>query len=260
MIDLHAHVLPGIDDGPPDLHSAIDLARVAVASGIRTMAATPHIDHRHHVAIDELADRRVELNTALASAGIGLHVVAGGEVTATRLLELGSSDLAKIALGGGRWLLLECPFMSGGGTFFDNAVYHAQSMGYDVLLGHPERSDELRRPDRLVDLIDAGAATQVTAAAFTGGFGRSVLKAAFELARRGLISVVASDAHDAYKRSPHLLEHRGAVSKEAFDVWTCAAPLALLEGDALPSVRELRRHHLRSVADRIRGSRAANRS
>src|SRR3954451_12392863 len=98
MIDLHAHLLPGVDDGPPGLDEALDLARGAVAAGIETMAATPHIDHIHGVAPTSVGPEVERLRAALAENGIPLTVIPGGEVALTRLPELSDEELGAVAL------------------------------------------------------------------------------------------------------------------------------------------------------------------
>jgi protein-tyrosine phosphatase len=138
VIDLHAHLLPGIDDGPPDDAGSLEMARVAVQAGITAMAATPHIGHAHDVVVAELAERRARLRELLTAEGIDLHVLQGGELTGARFMELQPQELAQLTLGGGRYLLLECPFTPVG-SMFEQFVARAQGLGFDVLLGHPER-------------------------------------------------------------------------------------------------------------------------
>jgi protein-tyrosine phosphatase len=204
MIDLHAHLLPGVDDGPRGLDEALDMARGAVAAGIETMAATPHIDHIHGIAPGSVGPAVERLRAALAEAGIPLAVIAGGEVALTRLPELADDELAAVALGGGRWILLECPLDLAGGPL-EEAVFSLQVRGFEVLLAHPERAPMfLRAPDRVRGLVDQGARTSITAGALAGAFGRPPQKLALRLLEEGLVHSVASDAHDARRRPPDL--------------------------------------------------------
>jgi protein-tyrosine phosphatase len=241
MIDLHAHLLPGIDDGPPHLAGALALAEAAVRDGTRVMAATPHIGFAHGVAPAGLAARIVELREALASEGIPLEVVQGGELAPDRTLDLSDADLFAIALGGSRCVLLECPFTRAGDLMV-RLVAHLQAKGFRVLLAHPERSPAfLEDPPALRTLVERGAYVQLTAGSLSGVFGGAVRRASRSFLEQGLIHVVASDAHAARgARSPAL---RALVSgvlaewrqDEALADWLCAdAPRALLTDAQLP--------------------------
>jgi protein-tyrosine phosphatase len=242
MIDLHAHLLPGIDDGPPDLAGSLALAAAAVRDGTRVMAATPHIGFVHGVAPAGLATRMVELREALASAGIPLELVQGGELAPERTLDLSDADLLAIALGGSRCVLLECPFTRAGDLML-RLVAHLQAKRFRVLLAHPERSLAfLDDPTALRALVERGAYAQLTAGSLSGVFGDTVRRASRSFLEQGLIHVVASDAHAARgARSPalHALVS-GALAgwrqDEALASWLCAeAPRALLTDAELPA-------------------------
>ncbi len=240
MIDLHSHLLPGIDDGPPDLPGSLAMARAAVDGGTRVMAATPHIGHTHGVVPASLAGRVADLTAALAAADIPLQVVAGGELAPDRALDLDDGELAAIALGGSRCVLLECPFARAG-DLMGRLVAHLQMKGFRVLLAHPERSPTfLGDPSALAELVRRGAYAQLTAGSLIGQFGRTVEKAALAFLAEGLVHVVASDAHDAYGRPPALGELvRARLEEERQDpalagVLCDAAPAALLGDRPLP--------------------------
>jgi protein-tyrosine phosphatase len=236
VIDLHAHLLPGIDDGPPDMAGALALATAAVEAGTRVMAATPHVGLQFPVEPGELSGRVAELSAELERAGIALEVIAGGEIAPTRAHDLTDDELRQVALGGSHCLLLECPFTPAG-DLMPRLVASLQQRGFRILLAHPERSPDLaRRPDRVEALVAQGAFVQVTAGSFDGVFGRPVRRAALELLDRGLIHVVASDAHDAQARPPTVrafLEATG-VYDEHIDWLTGDAPRALLDDVEVP--------------------------
>jgi protein-tyrosine phosphatase len=236
VIDLHSHLLPGIDDGPPDAAGSVAMARAAVQAGITAIAATPHIDHAHDVVVGELAERRLRLQAVLAAEGVELEVLQGGEITGARMMELGAEDLSVLTLGGGRHLLLECPFTPVG-SMFEHIVFRAQSLGFDVLLGHPERSPEFaQRPARLASLIDRRVLVQVTAGSLAGHFGRTVQRATIEMLAEGLVHVIASDAHEALRRRPDLLEGLEALERlvpgvaDHAEYWTEVVPAAIVDG------------------------------
>lgn len=241
MIDLHAHLLPGVDDGPPDLDASVAMARTAVEAGVEVMAATPHIDHMH--AVDALAVPAAvkRLRVALAQQGIPLSVLSGGEVALTRLPELSDEELAAVALGEGRWILLECPLDPAGGPI-EEAVFSLQLRGFEVLLAHPERAPMfLRAPERIHGLVNQGARTSVTAGALAGSFGRMPQRLALRLLEEGMVHTLASDAHDARRRPPGLGAGIAAAEErlpgaEALGPWlTRHAPGAIVAGEPVPA-------------------------
>ena len=240
MIDLHAHILPGLDDGPLDLDGSAAMAEVAVERGTTVMAATSHINRSFGLGPADLAAARRRVAERLRADGIALEVVPGGELAARRVGTLSDEELAQLGLGGTRRLLLECP-LSPSAPALEPTVDTLWRRGFDVLLAHPERSPQfMRGPGPLQRLTERGALAQVTAGAFSGEFGSLVERTAFELLERGLVDVIASDAHDAYHRAPGLdvalkaFEARYADAEEQFDRLVRGVPGALLAGRALP--------------------------
>ncbi len=247
MIDLHSHVLPGIDDGPPDLAGSLALARAAVAAGTRVIAATPHIGPDHGVRTEELPGRLAHLQAELDLAGIPLQLVSGGELAPTHAMDAGVEELEAITLGGGSCILLECPFVRGAGLM--PALFaHLRRRGFEVLLAHPERSPEfLHDPRGLAMLVDAGAHVQLTAGSLSGDFGRTAQRFARGLLDAGLVHVVASDAHDAVTRPPEILSILldNGLSAHSARYLTEEAPRALLSGAPVPPVPRPERHQRR---------------
>jgi len=244
MIDLHAHLLPGVDDGPPDLPGTLALASAAVAGGTRVMAATPHIGFQHGVAPGELAGRVAAVREALAREGIALEAVTGGELAPDRTLDLTDDELRAVALGDSRCILLECPFTRAG-DLMARLVAHLQMKGYRVLLGHPERSPTfLADLDELAELVRRGAFAQLTAGSLRGDFGRTVERGARGMLERGLAHVVASDAHAATGRSPSL--DAGLTPAQATLLCETAPHALLADADVpAPPVAARRRRWLR---------------
>jgi protein-tyrosine phosphatase len=240
VIDLHSHVLPGIDDGPADLDGAVALARAAVQAGTEVMAATPHIGHRFGVVPEQMPGLVAALQTTLDAEGVPLHVVTGGELAPTLAADLSMFELEAIALGGRSCVLLECPFTASG-ALMPSLVAHLHERDFRVLLAHPERSPGfLREPALLVKLTDAGAHTQITAGSLVGEFGRTIQRYSFALLAEDLVHVVASDAHDAEHRGPALagivadaVRHAGLPATTAAYL-TVEAPRALLDDEPVP--------------------------
>lgn len=240
MIDLHAHILPGLDDGPPDLDASAEMAAAAVAHGTEVMAATSHVNRGFGLHAAEMAAARAEVVDRLEADGIPLQVVQGGEISLSRLPDVGDDELPRLTLGGGRWILLECP-LSPGAPIMDEAVASLRTRGFEVLLAHPERSPGfMRSPEALERLLGMGALAQVTSGSFSGAFGDTVRRAAFAMLERGIVHVMSSDAHSAHHRPPDLRRALAAFEKryddadEQFEWMAVAAPRALLAGEAPP--------------------------
>ena len=240
MIDLHSHILPGVDDGPSTMAGSLDLARAAVAAGTRTILATPHISHDHGVAPERIAAGLEDLRAALAEAEIPLEVLPGGEIAIWRLIDLDDETLRALALGGGPYLLVESPFSPVVGDF-EPMVLDLHARGHRVLLAHPERCPAFQRdPPRLERLVGAGALVQVTAGSMAGAFGSTVRRFTTTILREGLGHVVASDAHDHVRRPPGLRAGFDALERELpgigtqADWLTEAVPRAVLDGAPLP--------------------------
>lgn len=194
MIDLHCHILPGIDDGARDVADSVAMARQAAADGIETVCATPHIRHDHDVRIHELDRRLGELNDALRGAEIPVEVVRGGEVAETAVEGLDRSELEAVSLGGGGSILLE-PAPGPLGDSLRATAARLRDDGFGVVIAHPERHPSADLADRLADLTADGALVQVTAALLADSPAKEAM---LSLASRGLVHLVASDAHSTH--------------------------------------------------------------
>lgn len=191
MIDLHCHILPALDDGARSLEDSVAMARVAAADGIEAICATPHIRHDHDVRIHEVAGRVEALNARLREEGVPVAVLQGGEVAETAVEELSEEELARVALGGGRWVLLE-PAPGPLGDSLARRVEHLAERGHRALIAHPERHLSADMFDRLAGLVGDGALVQATADFFLReGMGEGMRA----LAEAGLVHVLGSDAH-----------------------------------------------------------------
>jgi protein-tyrosine phosphatase len=242
VIDLHFHILPGLDDGPPDLPAALALALAAQEAGIQIVAATPHLREDHPgVRPAELADRCAELARAITAAGIALEVVAGGELDVLWVQQADPEEIRLASYGQrGTDVLLETPYGPLGPSF-EAAVERLWSLGYRVTLAHPERNRTLQQaPERLVVLVERGLLVQVTAGSLASGQrGSRSRRFGEQLVRLGLAHVVASDAHSATSfRPPNLAAGVAAIAAidPARARWMAVdAPLAILAGAPLGS-------------------------
>ena len=205
LIDLHCHLLPGVDDGPPDLQDSVAMARHAVAEGIEAICATPHIRHDHDVRIGEIAGRVATLQEELERREIAVRVLTGGEVAETAVAALTDAELSAVSLGGGRWILLE-PRAGPLSDTLDAAVAQLVGRGFHALIAHPERHLGEDLFERLSRLVAGGALVQATAAFFERP---PTAEGMLALARRGLVHVLGSDAHSA--RAGRAVALRGAL-------------------------------------------------
>jgi protein-tyrosine phosphatase len=241
MIDLHCHVLPGIDDGPATFEGSLALARSAAAGGIGVLVATPHVNWRYRNDAQTIAALVAEINERIAAAGIEtaagdrLEVRAGAEIALTLAGETEPAELRRLTLGGGEWLLVEPPF-SPVAPNLDVALLNIQRSGYRIVLAHPERCPAFHRdPEAVRRLVQAGALTSVTAGSLVGRFGGEARRFALTLARDGLLHNVASDAHDELQRPPAIARELEQAGLGPLADWlTQAIPAAILDGGEIP--------------------------
>jgi protein-tyrosine phosphatase len=237
MIDLHCHLLAGIDDGPSDIAGSIAMAQEHVRCGVRRVACTPHADWTTPNTPEQIAEGVDELRRALALADVKLDICAGAEVALTYALERSDEQLIGLRLGGSPWLLLEAPL--GVGVGVEQAVGMVAMRGHRILLAHPERCPAFHRePAALRRLVESRTVlTQVTASAVDGAFGSKVRRFAEQMLDDGLVHVIASDAHDVDRRSPGLRESAVAARVGSRLDWLVDhIPAAILAGDRIPAV------------------------
>jgi protein-tyrosine phosphatase len=241
MIDLHAHVLPGIDDGAATLEEALEVAAAAARDGTTVLAATPHLRADHPaVHPEELADRTAQLRSAIRDAGIGLQIVGGGEVDLVWALQAGDEELRLVSFDqAGRDLMVETPY-GPLPTGFENLLFAVAARGYRVLLAHPERSPTFQQDTaRLRELVRRGTLLQVTAAALVGRpAGSRSGRLARAIVKEGVAHVIASDSHGPHVERVSLADGVAAARALAgrrADWMVEDAPAAILAGDPLPA-------------------------
>lgn len=211
MIDLHSHMLPGLDDGAASWEDSLEMARMAVADGIRTMAVTPHLYKNHSVNTPEIICKDLilakveELKQKLLTAGIDLEIIPGCDFPLSyEGLQLLEDGQVLTINDGGRYLLLEFPHSSLPPAA-ENICFQLLSKGLTPIITHPERHFLfMEMPKKLKRFLDLGCLAQMTACSLTGGFGRQVARAARDMLRHGYIHLLASDAHDTRRRAPLL--------------------------------------------------------
>lgn len=237
MIDLHCHILPGVDDGPATMPETLAMCRAAFDDGTRTIVATPHVSWTHtHVDAALVARAVADVNRELLAERIDIEIRPGAEVAMTRAGELDDRALTGLRLGGGPYLLIECPF-SPSAAGFETSLRQLLGRGHRIVLAHPERSPALQRDLALLhSLVDAGILCSVTAGSFTGHFGRTVRAISHTLLEQDLIHVISSDGHNVGRRPPAIAGELSAdgFTDEQIDHFARAVPLAVLDGRPIP--------------------------
>ncbi|MFP3668929.1 CpsB/CapC family capsule biosynthesis tyrosine phosphatase [Priestia sp. SIMBA_032] len=215
MIDIHSHILPGVDDGASAMEDAVNMARLALDEGITKIIATPH--HQNGMYFNKKQDilKRVkELNNVLQSENISLEVLPGQE---TRIYGSLLDDFEKgdiLTLNHTNYLFVELP--SGHvPRYTEQLLFEMQLKGVTPIIVHPERNAEvLKNPEKLLSLVKKGALTQLTAGSLTGHFGKKVQKFSLQLIEANSTHFIASDAHNTSTRNFHMRESISKVHKE----------------------------------------------
>lgn len=235
-VDTHAHLLPGVDDGPATEDDARALIEEAIRSGITHAVATPHANFQFDFDAAAAADLRTRLQTI---AGDRLQIYLGCEVHLSyENLQAMLAQPQRYSLNGSRYMLVEFPEQ------FDPAVMGnalAQLLESDVVpvIAHPERNPVFAgRPDALADYLRQGCVAQLTASSFTGRFGKRAQAFGAELLKRRWAHLVATDAHNTDTRPPHFARAHERIGELA-GVETAAAlcsdnPYAIIQNQPLP--------------------------
>ncbi|AGY59394.1 tyrosine-protein phosphatase [Gloeobacter kilaueensis] len=196
MIDLHVHLVPGVDDGPKDWDVALALARKAYAGGIRTATITPHhMPGTYENTASQIQNYVRQLQAAYEREGIDIQLLPGQEAYPEGDLRERYERGELQTLADGAYLLVDlpqqdCPF------YMEQLLFSLQAKGLMTLLAHPERNRSLRHhPERLEAMIQSGVRAVMSAGSMHGAYGPSAQKSAHDFLKRGLIQIVASDAH-----------------------------------------------------------------
>jgi protein-tyrosine phosphatase len=236
MIDLHSHILPGLDDGMRTVADSVELAREAAAGGIEAIAGTPHVRDDWGVTADAMEGALAEVRAAVEAAGVPIRVLPGGEIALEELDRRDPDELRRFGLGGNpRYLLVETPY-HGWPLDVEERLFRLRADGVTPLLAHPERNAEVQAdPERVARLVHSGTLVQITAASLDGRSSKRTRACAFRLIEDGLAHVVASDAHAPEIRRGGLDGVASALGDEALARWlTRDVPAAIVGGGDLP--------------------------
>lgn len=240
MVDIHCHILPGLDDGSESLQMSLEMAESAISDGITHVIATPHASNQFEFIPDLVRARRDEIQERL---GNRLQIATGCDFHFSfENIESVRRDQPRFTLNQKSYLLVEF------GNFsippaLDPALHQLQLQGLRPIITHPERNPLIRaRFERLWQWMHLGCFVQVTAQSFTGGFGETARQAANTLLDAGAIHFIASDAHNTTTRPLRLKEAFAFVASRKGEEVAKALfqdnPLAALEGRPLPYLPE----------------------
>lgn len=203
MIDIHCHILPGIDDGPVDIETSMRMARMADADGITHIVASPHHSYGERPSVTEIKDALQSFSGKMKEQGIGITVLQGADIRLTFELFSGLGNRDILTINNSRYFLLELPDLMPPNV--ETFIFRARAGGYIPVITHPERNYSLlMSTEKLLSLRDSGALFQVTAMSITGEFGEQIQRYARMMLRKGYVDFVATDAHNTEYRVPVL--------------------------------------------------------
>jgi len=216
MIDIHCHILPGIDDGAQTIYDSLDMAKQAVSQGIETIIATPHhMNGRYENRKIDILTSVEELNQLLKDENIALNILPGQEnrIFGEIIQDYENGEILTLA-NNSSYVFIEFPSNSVP-HYAEQLLYEMQLMGLIPVIVHPERNAELiQHPDRLYEMVKNGAATQVTAASLIGDFGKKIKRFSEQLIEANLTHFLASDAHNIKNRAFKMEEAMEEVTKK----------------------------------------------
>ena len=238
MVDLHHHLLPGLDDGSPDLDTSLEMARIAVADGITHVVCTPHASSRFVFDPDVVSARVGELQAALVQAEIPLTLGQGCDFHLSYdNIQDAIEHPGKYSINGFEYLLIELPDYSIS-PGLQETFFELRKAGLTPILTHPERNPALQGdPTRMLPWLRDGMLTQVTAGSVLGHMGKRAQRLAEQMLANRWVHFLATDAHDTKRRPPRMREAREVVTKRHgvlyADLLCRDNPMAVFRGQTL---------------------------
>jgi protein-tyrosine phosphatase len=241
MIDLHCHILPGVDDGADSESEALEMARIARAEDITTIVATPHFfrDDLPACPLRDVESRVNDLERSLREHHVPIRILPGAEISIRHnLMEEIRTRRHGLAINGGSYLFLE---LSGSHIFagVKSLLFELMCEGFTPIIAHPERNSVFKRnPDLLYDFVRMGALAQANSGSFMGLYGTRTAETVRRLLEWNLIHFIASDGHGSRSIPPRLLDAVGrageVVGTERARALVCENPQAVLESREVP--------------------------
>ena len=238
MHDLHAHILPGIDDGPAAIEESIEIARIAAANGTRTMLATPHRkDVTELSSVGHIRDLTAELGCRIREEGIPLSLTLGMENHIDAALPDDVEAGKALTMNGSRYILVEMPFFGDINEhgYVDGVLRDLQSLGLTPVFAHPERIEAFQRQPALLErYIGMGMLSQLTRGSLLGHWGKEMHQFSLDLLRNGMAHILSSDTHSPQPpRTPELGEAlkvaSGIIGSQKAKAMVVDTPHAILE-------------------------------
>jgi protein-tyrosine phosphatase len=245
MVDLHHHLLPGLDDGATDLETSLEMARMAAKDGITHIVATPHANNRYQFDRDRNEEMLAALRETLAREGIQITLGSGCDFHLSYdNIQDARQHPHKYSINGQQYLLIELPDHAIPPQI-DDSFYDLRLAGITLILTHPERNPTLQKqPERLKTWVQQGMLLQVTTSSVIGHMGPVAEKMARKLLSDRWVQFLATDAHNLTRRPPKMRAAYDAVSSKygaAYAQAICVDnPLAVFEGRELPPQEEPR--------------------
>jgi len=218
LIDMHCHILPGIDDGAKDLATALEMLRIAEANGTAAIVATPHvIEGKWLPSWEEITKSCCDLQAAAHENGLEVTLYPGAEVAVNLdILELLKKP-GQYCINGGCYILVELPAAEIP-NYTEDFFFTLQARGITPVLAHPERHPRIiKKPEILLDWIKKGILVQLNAPSLMGGMGEAVMHSAECLLNSNMVHVIGSDAHSTRTRNPNLSQASGKITVMAGD-------------------------------------------
>ncbi|MBI5204612.1 MAG: hypothetical protein HZA11_06820 [Nitrospirae bacterium] len=239
MIDIHCHILPGIDDGPETIDEAVEMCRMAHADGVKTIVATPHFNPGvYEPASAKVFGLAAELETRAKEKGIDIRILPGADVAVTPELPGHLKKEEYLTINStGRYFLAEFPPASVPPKW-DAFLLSLLSSGMVPIITHPERNAWfMEHPDALYSIVSRGVMVQITAMSITGAFGEDIQRYSIFLLQNNLVHVIATDAHSAAYRPPLLSEavkmSSDMIGEDKAKALVTTIPVAIIEGKSV---------------------------
>ena len=235
MVDIHHHLLWGLDDGAKDLETSIAMAKASAADGVTHVVCTPHANGTYEYRPEVNAAKVTELQAALDADGVPLQVGIGCDfhLSYDNIVEA-KDNPAKFSVNGLGYLMVEIPDF-GVPRGLSETFYELQLVGLTPVLTHPERNPTLQQDiNRLAEWMRGGVLVQVTGDSVTGRMGKTAEKMAHQLLAKKWVHFLATDAHNVSSRPPRLSEARDVVARkygaDYAERLTTANPRAVFDG------------------------------
>ncbi len=220
-IDIHCHIMPGVDDGSPDVETSLNMLQTAEKNGVESIILTPHHKPMHHNVSPE--HNRVyceRLQEKAQKAGLNIRLYSGNEIYYSDETQRELENGKICTLADSDYVLVEFhptnPYKA-----IHNAMYQVQAAGFVPIVAHVERySDIVSHASYVEDLVDMGCYIQVNASSIMGKYGFGISHFTKKLLKNRLVHFVATDAHDNKTRAPELLECRNYVAKKYGDAYS----------------------------------------